>query len=306
MWWQAHHYAEPLDAVHAIAFPYAFLAACGLKLARRRKVPFFLTPFLHFGDRHNRHDPIRKAYTRFHLRWLLRQADGVFVQTAVERDVVVSCGVDPQRVHLQGLGVEPTECTGGDRASTRRTWGINDQTVVIGHLANLSWEKGTVDLLKAVQRLQQQNWPCLLVLAGPTMPNFRHIWTQHPWPAARYLGVLTPEQKRDFFAAIDLLALPSRTDSFGLVLLEAWANSKPVVAWHAGGPGELIHHQQDGLLARCGDLEQLTNHFAYLIQHPQQRLLMGTRGQQRIATEFRWVDKLERVRQVMAEAVTRS
>src|SRR5207248_2207749 len=49
MWRDAGRYAGPLDAVHATAFPYSFPILCGLRLARRRGVPFFLTPFLHLG-----------------------------------------------------------------------------------------------------------------------------------------------------------------------------------------------------------------------------------------------------------------
>ena len=40
-------------------------------------------------------------------------------------------------------------------------------------------------------------------------------------------GPLTDEQRRDFYAGIDAFALPSRSDSFGLVFLEAWANGVP-------------------------------------------------------------------------------
>lgn len=305
MWRRIRRFDEPLDAVHALAFPYAFLAACGLRLARRRQVPFFLTPFLHFGDIDDPYDPTRRAYTASHLRWLLRQADGVFVQTAAEREVVLSCGVEPQRVFLQGLGVDPTDCTGGDRVSTRRAWGVDEQTIVIGHLANLSREKGTVDLLEAIARLHARGLPCRLVLAGPDMPNFRRVWSRRDWPAVCYLGPLTPQQKRDFFAAIDIFALPSRTDSFGLVLLEAWANGKPVVAWRAGGPGELIRHEQDGLLAPCGHLDELTEQLARLVLSPMQRQTLGEHGLQRIDTEFRWQDKLEVVRQRMTEVIQR-
>ena len=46
MWRDAGRYDGPLDAVHATAFPYAFPILCGLRLARKRNVPFFLTPFL--------------------------------------------------------------------------------------------------------------------------------------------------------------------------------------------------------------------------------------------------------------------
>ena len=56
----------------------------------------------------------------------------------------------------------------------------------------------------------------------------------------RRLGPLTDAEKRDFFAGIDLFALPSRSDSFGLVLLEAWANGVANVAYRAGGVADVI------------------------------------------------------------------
>ena len=54
-----------------------------------------------------------------------------------------------------------------------------------------------------------------------------------------------------------IFALPSRSDSFGLVLLEAWANAVPCVVYRAGGPADLVRHGVDGLQAPCGDVESL-------------------------------------------------
>src|SRR5262249_34189396 len=250
MWRDAGNYAGPLDAVHAAAFPYSFPIACGLRLARRRGVPFFLTPFLHLGDPDDPHDRTRRRYTGAHLRWLLRQADGVFVQTRLERDTAVSLGLSADRVHLQGLGVDPAECTGGDRERTRAAWGVSPGDVVVGHLANSSAEKGTVDLLRAAELVWARGLGFRVVLAGPEMPNFRTFWERFPTKQhVTRLGVLTDEAKRDFFAGIDVFALPSRTDSFGLVLLEAWANGKPNLVYRAGGPAELVRDGRDGLHA---------------------------------------------------------
>src|SRR5205814_1073415 len=92
-----------------------------------------------------RYRPVRCAG----LPRLLRAADRVFAQTGVERDALLQCGLAPEKVVLQGLGVEPAECTGGDRDRARCAWGIAAKEVVIGHLANNSREKGTVDLLRA-------------------------------------------------------------------------------------------------------------------------------------------------------------
>ena len=114
MWSDAGGFEGPIDAVHATAFPYSFPIICALRLARSRDVPFFITPFLHLGNIDDPSDRTRRQYTAPHLRWLLRQSDGIFVQTRGERDLAESLGVLPERIHLQGLGVYAAECTGGD------------------------------------------------------------------------------------------------------------------------------------------------------------------------------------------------
>src|SRR5205807_9092412 len=122
------------------------------------------------------------------------------------------------------------------RQRARQEWNVSASEVVIGHLANNSQEKGTVDLLRAAEHLWQAGRPFRLVLAGPEMPNFRSFWKSYGSQArVRSLGVLSERQKRDFYAGIDLFALPSRSDSFGIVLLEAWANGVPNLGYRAGG-----------------------------------------------------------------------
>jgi glycosyltransferase involved in cell wall biosynthesis len=301
MWRDAGRYDGPLDAIHATAFPYSFPIACGLRLARRRGVPFFVTPFLHFGDPDDPHDHTRRQYTAPHLRWLLRQADGVFVQTRAERDLAVALGVSEPRVHLQGLGVEPAECTGGNRERAREAWGARQDEVVVGHLANNSVEKGTVDLLRAAERAWARGQRFRVVLAGPEMPNFRTFWDGFAAKArVTRLGVLSDSQKRGFFAGIDVFALPSRTDSFGLVLLEAWANAKPTLVYRAGGPAELVRDGIDGLHARCGDIDVLTGQLDRLVADKGLRQGLGEKGLARIEREFQWKGKLELVRNLLA------
>jgi glycosyltransferase involved in cell wall biosynthesis len=276
-------YDGPLSAVHAMAFPYAWPILCGLRLARRRGVPFHVTPFLHLSD-----ESTRRQYLQPALCWILHEADRIFVQTALEEDAVIRLGVPHDRVIRQGLGVDAIECTGGDRGAVRDSWNAGDATV-IGHLANLSPEKGSIDLLHACERLIDRGAKLKLVLAGPSMPAFDRVWE-----AGRYskfvirMGPLSESQKRDFFAGIDVFALPSRTDSFGLVLLEAWANQKPVVAYLCGGPGELIRHGVDGLLAAPGSLSDLSGQLACLVKAPGFGTELGRHGHARIHDEFEW------------------
>jgi glycosyltransferase involved in cell wall biosynthesis len=296
-----------LDIVHATAFPYAWPIACGLRLARRLRVPFVLTPFLHLGNPDDPHDRTRQAYLSPALLLLLRSADVVFVQTGVERDALRSVGIPERKLVHVGMGVEVEECTGGNRERIRRAWGVDAGEVVIGHLANNSVEKGTVDLLKAAEQLWRQGRRFHLVLAGPAMPNFQRFWeTYGPVSRVRRLGVLDEQQKRDFFAGIDLFALPSRSDSFGLVLLEAWANRVPNVAYRAGGVAEVIRHNVDGLLVRCGVVQELAEALGQLIEQEKLRRRLGETGFERLRHEFCWKHKLEQVREVYTECVARN
>jgi glycosyltransferase involved in cell wall biosynthesis len=302
MWSDAGRGVPAVDVVHATAFPYAWPIACGLRLARRLGVPFLLTPFLHLGNVENSRDRTRRAYLSPALLTLARAADRVFVQTGRERGALLDHGIPAERLVSQGMGVSIDECTGGNRERARRQWHLGPDDVVIGHLANNSIEKGTVDLLHAAERAWQRGHRFVLALAGPEMPNFRRFCqTYGPASRVRRLGVLSEEEKRDFFAGLDVFALPSRSDSFGLVLLEAWANRLPNVAYRAGGPAEVVRDGQDGVLVRCGDVDRLAESLGRLAADPGLRRHLGEQGRRRVELEFRWAERLELVRQVYQE-----
>lgn len=247
-----------------------------------------LTPFVHLGDTEDPRDRVRRAYLRPAMRYLLGLADRLIVQTKGERQALLNLGVPEEKLVLQGMGIVPEECTGGERERTRTVWGVGPEETVIGHLANLSPEKGTIDLLRAAEIGWERGGKFRLVLAGAAMPGFLRFWQKYVRKdQVRLLGVLTESQKRDFFAACDVFALPSRVDSFGLVVLEAWANGLPVIAYRAGGLPWVVHDEVDGLLVRCGDLDGLTSAMSRLVAS-EERLRLGEAGRQRVRAELTW------------------
>ncbi|HEX3152640.1 MAG TPA: glycosyltransferase family 4 protein [Gemmataceae bacterium] len=293
MWKVAGHDASEVDVVHAVAFPFGAIIQSAHRLARNWEVPFVVTPFLHLGDPNDRNDPIRRAYTAPHLTRLLKLADRVIVQTPTESEAIAQLGVARERIVLQGLGVDSAECTGGDREAVRARWGVNADEVVVGHLANQSEEKGTIDLLLAVADARRNAPFIRVVLAGPRMPSFDRFWSRFgPVDWVTQLGPIDDATRRDFFAAIDLFTMPSRSDSFGLVFLEAWANGKPVIGYRAGGVVDVIRHEHDGMLVRCGDAAALIAAIVRLSTDAALRNTWGTSGRERVAAEFQWDDKL--------------
>jgi glycosyltransferase involved in cell wall biosynthesis len=302
MWHDAGHADLHFDVVHATAFPYGWVLASALRLARRLGVPYLVTPFLHLGDPDNPRDRSRRAYLSPALSTILHAAARIFVQTDVERDALLAHGLPTDKLVLQGLGVDPAACTGGDRRRAREDWGAAPHEVVVGHLANNSVEKGTVDLLLAAERAWAAGCRFRMVLAGPEMPNFRTFWASYgARERVTRLGVLDESGKRDFFAGLDVFAMPSRSDSFGLVFLEAWANGLPNLAYRAGGVPGVIRHGEDGLLVRQGDVIGLAEALGRLVDDADLRGRMGESGRARLPHDYRWEDKLDLVRRVYLE-----
>ena len=218
LWRECGQADDAFDIVHAAAFPYSWPLLCAQRLASRLDVPFLLTPFVHLGDLAVPDNAIRRIYTQPALMQLARSAARIFVQTAGERQALRDKGIAEGQLVMQGMGILPEECIGGEREQTRASWGIGANDVVVGHLANLSEEKGSADLLRAAELAWRQGAKFEIVLAGASMPNFQRFFRRYgSSQRIRLLGHLSVKAKRDFFAAIDVFALPSRVDSFGLV-----------------------------------------------------------------------------------------
>src|SRR6185312_16230905 len=94
-----------------------------------------------------------------------------------------------------------------------------------------------------------------LLIAGPSLRAFDEHVAQHASNLPYFINLppFADEQKRDFLAAADVVAQPSRVESLGLVLLEAWANAKPVVAADIAVSRELVTSCDGGLLVPFGD-----------------------------------------------------
>ncbi len=280
------------DAVFAVGFPFTGFAYAAYRTARAAGAPLILTPFLHLstpGDAVNRH------YTRPHQVRLLKEADLVVTPTRLEAQAIASWGIDPGRLLTIPMSIEREDVTGGVGARLRTRLDLPADRPVVGQLGALDPNKGTPDLVRAVARLNRSrpsDDPVHLVLAGAPSPAFEVFLEESPDASARWLRVLGPlpvADVPDFYDMLDVFAMPSRTDSFGIVYLEAWANGKPVVAAEAGGVVEVVHHEENGLLVPFGDVEPLAAAVGRLLDDPSLALRLGETGRsQTLRDEATW------------------
>ncbi len=282
------------DAAFAVGFPFTTFAMGALRTARAAGAPLVLTPFLHLATPG---DPVNRRYTRPHQARLLAEADLVVVQTALEADAVAGWGLSREKILTLGMGVDAEAVTGGDRSRWRRELGIPEGRPVVGHLATLDPNKGTVDLVRAVERWNASrpgDDPIHLILAGPASAEFEQFaqgWSESTRRWVSRLGPLRPEGRPDFYAALDVFAMPSRTDSFGIVFLEAWANGLPVVASAAGGVVEVVRDGVDGRLLPFGDVAGLSGAIGTLVQDRALAQRWGEAGRTKVARGYSWDDR---------------
>ena len=281
------------DAVFSVAFPYTLFSHAAWKTARAARAPLLITPFLHLATPG---DKVNRIYTRPHQGRLLREAAAVFTMTNLEADAVAGWGVDRDRILALGPGVDHADVTGGDKFALRDKLRIPRHRRVIGHLTTLDPNKGTVDLVKAVEAMNaDRREPIHLVLAGGSSPDFERFAAALPAETSRWLtrtGVLADDDRRHFYDALDAFAMPSRTDSFGIVFLEAWANGLPVVAAAAGGVAEVVDHDRTGLLVPFGDVERLASALSVVVDDPAAASRLGDAGRELVSRRgFTWDDR---------------
>ncbi len=274
------------DIVHGfnISWEYALLEARAFATAH--SLPFVITPFAHLGASES--DRVALNSTMDHQRWLMASADALVTLTTVEAEELRDHGVKPERVAVVGAGLDPMPSPGSSKEVARQ---FNLAQPFVMFVGRASYEKGAIHAAQAVLNIAHQGTTLNLAVVGQTTDEFDRFY-QKLTPAeqqiVRPLGMLDESQKHALLGETAALLLPSRTDSFGIVLLEAWAHSKPVIGANAGGIPGVIDDQKNGLLVNFGDVPALMDAIHLLLGDKALNQLMGDNGRQKVSTNYNW------------------
>jgi len=290
--------AHRTDAVHAGLVPYGMLLYLAFKIARREGVPLIYSPFVHTGEPHD--DRVLRIHTDPAQMKLLADADAVIAQTAIEAEALAKAGIPESRITVVGMGVNPADVRGGDGERFRRRYGLRG-TVLLS-VGPKAYDKGTQHTIEAMKLLWDRGIEATLVLGGPARPDAQaHLDAQPERVRARCLslGRFTDGEKRDLFRACDVFAMPSRTDSFGIVYLEAWLCGKPVVGAFAGGVPDVIVDGENGFLVPFGDVHMLAHYLGRLLAEKNLAASMGEAGRRRVLERYTWEIQYGKVRDLL-------
>lgn len=171
--------------------------------------------------------------------------------------------------------------------AARATLDISADAVVVGEVAHLMPHKGQRHLIDALAPVLRQRADVRLLLVGEgadrreleRQVDARDVSRQVHFTGAR-------SDLPTVLMAIDVLALPSTFEGFGIVQAEAMYLERPVVATDHGGSTEVVSAGDTGFLVPFGDVEGLRARLTELIDDPHLRHRMGASGRARVVDRF--------------------
>ncbi|HEY3079665.1 MAG TPA: glycosyltransferase family 4 protein [Chloroflexota bacterium] len=182
-----------------------------------------------------------------------------------------------------------------DGGALRRALAIPPGGVVVGYLGAMDRAhafKGVPVLLEAITRLAGDQLHLLAVGGGDLQPTYRQEAERLGLAGrAHWTGTVGAEELPAHLAAMDVLVLPSLgmgAESFGIVLIEAMASGKPVIASALPGVRRVVDEGRNGFLVPPGDAERLAAALARLIDDPRLRRSLGAAGRAKAESQYDW------------------
>jgi glycosyltransferase involved in cell wall biosynthesis len=181
------------------------------------------------------------------------------------------------------LGLNVNDFQPVDKAAARKALRLSSDKFLVGFACSDFHEKrkGAELLLKALAKLPRQK-VVLVVMGGGLWPNnATEIETLQ-------LGSIgSPQLQSIFYSALDVFAMPSQIETFGMVAMEAMSCGTPVIAFPAGGLADVISHGETGWIEpEPGNVTGLTGWLKRMMNNPTERAVMGQAARQRVVTHF--------------------
>lgn len=241
-------------------------------------------------------------------------SDAVLASCLVEAQQLVDLyGADPDRIHLVPLGVEAAFFSPGNRDQARRATGLPRGVPLLLCVGRIQALKGFDVAIRALGLLETTHPDAHLVIVGGPSGPAGATEVERLQTLVRAFGLsgrvhlvapVAHELLSTYYRAADVVVVPSRSESFGLVALEAAACGTPVVASSVGGLTTLVDDGVTGRLVESRDAGAFAEAIAGLLDDDITARLMGTAAAHR-AARYSWASTAARLRELVSDLTAR-
>lgn len=245
------------DVVHA-HHPF-LLGDTALRIARQYDIPLVFTNHTLY-EQYTHYLPVDNSTVKEYVRNLVKGyanlCDRVFAPSQSVARMLIDRGVETP-IEVVPTGIDVEAFASGDGEAFRREHDIDPDAFLIGHLGRLAEEKNIPFLLEAVGEFLDSHPESEFVIVGngPIEANLKDSVEERGLSErVHFGGVLEGEDLYDAYASMDLFAFASKTETQGMVLVEAMSSGTPVIALDASGAREAVVNGESGRLVRDEDV----------------------------------------------------
>lgn len=234
--------------------------------------------------------PIKKwIYTHFD-RWTEPVVDRFIVVSDSLREALCQRhGIDPQKVIriYNGVEVDLYSIDPARRKKVRREWGIPAEVPLVVSIGRLVWQKGFPTLIEAAGRVLQEMREVRFVIVGegPLKGELESRIRALELGDRVFLAGFRSDIP-EILSAADLFVLSSLREGLPMVMLEAMATGRSIVASDIEGIREQLRHGESGLLVPPGKAKPLAEAILRLLAHKEEAATLGQRAKSRVEELF--------------------
>ncbi len=222
----------------------------------------------------------------------LQEAQHIQVLSSFARQTFIEYGLPPEKLHILTLGVDTAVFYPETEVSVRA------EKFIVLYVGRIDPLKGVHYLLEAFRRLRLPN--AELWMVGPVLEEMKPLLAKYVGENVKYFGAKTHSELRLFYNRSSVVVFPTLLDSFGVVILEAMACGKPVIATtHSGAPDILVGDA--GKLVPPASVEALMQAIEEIYRTPEWLTEAGKTSYQRVMEGYTILAYRERVKFYLAE-----
>jgi glycogen synthase len=214
-------------------------------------------------------------------------------------------GIEQSKVRIVPNGVDIEKFKPMDTKEVRQQFGLGNEPCVL-FVGSLIPRKGLPFLVEAAKKVvrTQADTKFLIVGDGPLRNQlYDSLKTANLSGNFKFLGNLKDNVLPAIYNCADVFVLPSIQEGQGIVLLEAQASGKPVVAFDIGGVKETLQNKETGLLVNQGDVDALADTLLKLLTDKTLREKMGSNGRKFVSENYTWDICAQKMLKVYLEAL---